>query len=146
MGSKKASHKLKFHQKVKGDEKPRIHNQKPPKKKAATVSLKSPDFSILPKFERSFWIGPPGEQEPSAELKSVRKGLGVLVRGQLTLCPPPIVGINDDSLPTHFKQVFDALELKVPSPIQQQCWPCILAGANVLAIAPTGSGKDSILN
>ena len=124
------------------------------KKKAKTTSddngismqniaktLPTPDFSGLPPFVRCHWKGDKGEDPPGDALKTLRKSIGVLVRGNLQLCPPPIVDINSSSLPVAFSKVFLQLGLTKPSPIQMQCWPAALSGANVLAIAPTGSGK-----
>jgi len=91
-----------------------------------------------------------------------RKSIGVVVKGPsslMKLCPPPALEITSKGLPllfsTFFNQALPAsnnnnnnnnnngnLGSKAkPSPVQSQCWPVALNGVNVLAIAPTGSGK-----
>lgn len=45
------------------------------------------------------------------------------------------------SLPTCFHQCMRKLGFHTPTPVQQRCWPVCLASRDVLAIAPTGSGK-----
>lgn len=97
--------------------------------------------TVYPPFQRQFWAGPRPESEPSEELKIQRKGLGVLVKGKYDLCPPPVVSINDPLLPGTFRSVFEASKFASPTPVQSQCWPAILCGANVLCISVTGSGK-----
>lgn len=104
--------------------------------------LPKQDFSCLGSFQKSFWTGPPGEDPPSEALKSQRKALGVLCRGLLAGCPPPILdGITSTGLPPSFAEFFKYVSLKTPSVVQKQCWPAALAGLNILGIAPTGSGK-----
>jgi len=105
------------------------------------ASLPPPKFSNLPTFSKSHWTGAPGEVQPSEELKTQRKDIGVLVKGNLQLCPPPVTTLHDTYLPAAFSQIFHSLGLSTPSPIQMQCWPAALCGANILAVAPTGSGK-----
>ena len=105
------------------------------------TNIPTPDFSKVLPFVRSHWLGPPGEDPPGEELKSLRKSIGVKIRGNLSLCPSPILDIHDANLPAAFSKAFQQLGLTKPSPIQSQCWPAALAGANVLSIAPTGSGK-----
>ena len=92
-------------------------------------------------FHKSFWTGPPGEDPPSETLKAQRKTIGVLCRGLLAACPPPIDSITSCGLPPSFAEFFKHASLKKPSVVQQQCWPAALAGLNILGIAPTGSGK-----
>jgi superfamily II DNA/RNA helicase len=103
--------------------------------------LPEPDFSELQPFERCFWTGAAGQDPPSDDLKEIRKAIGVNVRGLLDQCPPPVATVPSDHLPDCFSAIFAQLKLARPSPIQQQCWPAILAGANVLGLSPTGSGK-----
>lgn len=144
--------------------------KKKSKSKHDTLSSSSfitPDFENLSQTRNAFWDGAHGEDPPSESLKETRKGLGILVRGELRLCPQPVETVDDKNLPVHFSQVFKSLGFDKPSPIQKQCWPgtvdyiieiyfflcnlisllplmlmlAILMGANVLGIAPTGSGK-----
>ena len=109
--------------------------------KITAESLPSPDFSGLQPFSKSFWTGPAGEESPSDELKELRKSIGVNVKGQLQQCPPPALTAASAGLPAAFASSFDKLKMTTPSAVQMQCWPALLAGANVLALAPTGSGK-----
>ena len=105
------------------------------------VALPPPDLTQFKPFSKAHWSGNPGEDPPSEELKTQRKEIGVLVKGNLLLCPPPIITLHDAFLPPAFSKIFHSLGLSIPSPIQMQCWPAALAGANILALAPTGSGK-----
>ena len=108
---------------------------------APLVPLPPANFSTLKDFTKSHWGGEAGEDPPSEKLKTLRKEIGVLVKGNLLLCPPPVLTLHDEYLPAPFSKVFHSLGLSTPSPIQMQCWPAALAGANILALAPTGSGK-----
>ena len=92
-------------------------------------------------FAKNFWSGAVAEAPPSEELKALRKSLNVNVKGALQCCPPPIHTITCNGLPVSFKTVFDRVQYQSPTAIQKQAWPAILAGSNVLGIAPTGSGK-----
>lgn len=47
----------------------------------------------------------------------------------------------DDRLPDLFRRYCTARELEEPTPVQAQCWLPALRGTNVIASAPTGSGK-----
>ena len=99
------------------------------------------DFSNLIGFKKIFWTGSPGQDPPGEELKLHRKQLGVICKGQLGSCPPPLLSINDGGLPSSFSEFFKYVSLCEPSLVQKQCWPAVLAGLNVLVVAPTGSGK-----
>eukprot|EP01035_Chromulina_nebulosa_P025748 gene25748-33627_t len=103
-------------------------------------------------FVRSFWKGPVGEKEPSEDLKRKRKEIGVVVKPfskqksyeenyLLEKCPAPIKSVGDMHMPDIFKSILKELSISTLTTVQQQCWPAILSGANLIAIAPTGSGK-----
>lgn len=101
-----------------------------------------PKFDNLIPFRKVFWDGVPGEGSPSEELKQLRKSIGVVAKGNLSLCPPPVARMDCRGLPSSFQMVFKTLSQHVnPTIVQRQCWPAALSGANILAIAPTGSGK-----
>ena len=77
------------------------------------------------------------------ELKLARKSIAVVVKGG---CPAPLANdFLDPRLPACFAQFFGSPQNRnrffEPTPVQRQCWPAILDGADVLGIAPTGSGK-----
>ncbi len=105
------------------------------------AKIPKPDYSHAAPIAKQFWKGDPGEENPSDELKELRKSIGVLVKGTLSLCPPPVLALDARGMPESFQKVFKYLSLSTPSAVQKQCWPAALAGSNVLGIAPTGSGK-----
>ena len=125
-----------------------VHMDKDKKKQRKDPSVEvdfskipKPDYSYVGPIKKSFWEGESAQASPSDELKELRKSLGVLVKGTLSLCPPPIVSLDQVGCPDCFRLVFKYLSLSAPSAVQKQCWPAALAGSNVLGIAPTGSGK-----
>lgn len=100
------------------------------------------DLEGLPSFQRNFWTGPVPEADGMDSLKATRKSLGILVKGPGSdMCPPPISTVTDAGIPTSFAAAFTKLRLSVPTLVQMQSWPSMLAGNNLLCIAPTGSGK-----
>lgn len=118
----------------KGNEKKNSHVQ--------TNIYKSPNKSwSKATFKTNFWPGPAGEENPSDELKELRKLNGILARNNLDKCPPPVTTLDDDQLPSLFRDYCCNQSISIPSAVQMQTWPAALNGANVLAIAPTGSGK-----
>lgn len=103
----------------------------------------------LAPFTRAFW--PEGNgwtrggaaedgEVVSAECKKARKSIGVVVRGAAV--PPPIMTVTDKRLPkqirTYIKKV---TAFERPTSVQAQAWPAVLSGADVVAVAPTGTGK-----
>ena len=140
----KRTTKRKLTRKKKGDEidtTPRVQKHANPLSIRKSADQLKTDFSGAAPFERRFWKGVGGEEQPSDELKTARKDIGVLVKGNLPECPAPVSSLTDESLPASFAKVCAAQNITAPSIVQKQCWPAILYGANVLGIAPTGSGK-----
>lgn len=112
-------------------------------------STLKPQILIAPKsfpdirYKKTFWLGTPGDDEPSTEVKEQRKNLGILVKGKrLSLCPPPLTEVSEVGLTPECKKLLTSLNIIKPSVIQMQAWPAILSGSDVLGIAPTGSGKS----
>ena len=130
------------------DDQPKLKPTKAQKKEHTTGSqfsnLQTRKTAPPPLWSKSivkkFWTAELSDHI-SDDLKSVRKGLGILVKGDAVKCPPPITSLEDSSLPNSFKDILGKLNITQPSTIQMQSWPAILAGCNVLGIAPTGSGK-----
>ena len=89
----------------------------------------------------SYWTGAAGEDPVSEELKALRKSLGVNVRENVGICPPPFENLNSNHIPPEMAKVLEALAFRDLTAVQRQCIPAILNGANLLGIAPTGSGK-----
>jgi superfamily II DNA/RNA helicase len=98
-------------------------------------------YTITDIIEKNLWNGVEGSNNPSDELKSQRKDLGIVIRGNLLGCPPPVTDVQDENLPALFRSVLSHFRIVRPTPIQMQCWPAVLSGTNVLSISPTGSGK-----
>jgi DEAD/DEAH box helicase len=109
--------------------------------------IKLPPFSNsdaikLQNFKRKFWSGPISSSIDEESLKSLRKSVGVLVKGEASSdCPPPIQSLKSDGIPQEFIDIFHLIGLNEPTTVQKQCWPALLNGNNILALAPTGSGK-----
>lgn len=139
----KRTSKRKITTKKKGDEvktTPKVEKSNPHALRKSADQLKT-DFADAEPFQRVFWKGASGEENPSEELKILRKEIGVLVKGRVGSCPPPVLTVSDEGLPKSFGKFCTAQNIFKPSVVQKQCWPAILNGANVLGIAPTGSGK-----
>ena len=87
----------------------------------------------------ALWLGeiPKLNQVPAPQLKLQRKNLGIRVSG--ASCPAPIEHVTDERLPM---DSFGGLwKYDAPTPIQRQLWPAALCGLDIMAVAPTGSGK-----
>eukprot|EP00041_Stephanoeca_diplocostata_P018773 m.396942 g.396942 ORF g.396942 m.396942 type:complete len:613 (+) comp21117_c0_seq7:188-2026(+) len=94
-------------------------------------------------FKKSFWpqAGDWSKAGPvSGPLKLARKALGIAVIG--TPIPGPVDGLDDQLLPKIFRDYTRRnATIRKPTPVQAQVWPALLAGVNVVGIAPTGTGK-----
>jgi superfamily II DNA/RNA helicase len=120
-------------------------------KKIKTKQISRNNISQIPKrtpsvwstnFQKNFWSSSTiAVPIISDELKLQRKSLGILVKGALASCPPPVISFDHPSYPDSFKKILSKANITTPTPIQMQCLPAILNGCNVLGISPTGSGK-----
>ena len=124
-------------------------NRDQPKRRSKAERARSRASPRTLPFERCFWRDLPapaptwrqqigGSAAREAALKATRKALAVVVKGD---CPPPIASAADPHLPPYFAAFFAEAGFDAPSQVQRQCWPAALTGADVLGIAPTGSGK-----
>ena len=108
-----------------------------PRIQRSAQPLNAPDHVVA-----SLWSGPGSESD---ETKLRRKALGVVVRGAAAQCPAPLeddVKWGDARLPQPLWRRAGAKLNEAPfTAVQRQAWPAALAGLDVLAVAPTGSGK-----
>ncbi|XP_065058835.1 uncharacterized protein LOC135686516 [Rhopilema esculentum] len=56
-------------------------------------------------------------------------------------CPGPILGFEESNLQTEIIEVLKHRSILIPTPVQMQSLPIQLLGRDLIAIAPTGSGK-----
>eukprot|EP01038_Epipyxis_sp_PR26KG_P011026 gene11026-14807_t len=89
-------------------------------------------------FKKCFWIAL--ELDKDEDIKLIRKSIGVTVKGNIISCPPPLKSIAD-IYPFFSQNLFSHFKISEPTPVQNQCWPALLSGCNVIGISPTGSGK-----
>jgi len=53
----------------------------------------------------------------------------------------PWTDLAECGFPAHYIDALRTLRFREPTPIQMQAWPTGLSGKNIIAVAPTGSGK-----
>lgn len=84
----------------------------------------------------------PSTYEASAtqEASWARQERGIVVEGE-ALIPPPISSFSELSLSPDAISVLQSRGVTYPSAVQAQTLPCISQGRDVVALAPTGSGK-----
>uniref|UniRef100_A0AAV1V141 RNA helicase n=1 Tax=Peronospora matthiolae TaxID=2874970 RepID=A0AAV1V141_9STRA len=80
--------------------------------------------------------------EASAEQEAswVRQEQGIVVEGDHPI-PPPILSFDELALSPDAISVLRSRGVTTPSAVQAQALPCIFQGRDVVALAPTGSGK-----
>ncbi|DAZ97836.1 TPA: hypothetical protein N0F65_002506 [Lagenidium giganteum] len=88
------------------------------------------------------------KQKEKAEMTHLRRQMSIRVEG--TGVPNAIAQFNEMKLNKHQNQMravllknIEASEYKEPTPIQMQAIPSLVLGRDVLATAPTGSGKTA---
>ncbi|EEY66239.1 DEAD/DEAH box RNA helicase, putative [Phytophthora infestans T30-4] len=69
-----------------------------------------------------------------------RQERGIVVDGEDPI-PPPTHTFSDFSLPSDAISVLQSRGVTNPSAIQSQALPCVFQGRDIIALAPTGSGK-----
>lgn len=80
------------------------------------------------------------EDSARQEASWARQERGIAVEGEDPI-PPPIHSFSEISLSLDAIQVLQSRGVTTPSAVQAQALPCILQGRDVIALAPTGSGK-----
>lgn len=87
------------------------------------------------------------EDKAKAELKAFRKRLSIKISGSDP--PPPLESFHDIELEEnpHFRNILleniERSKYIDPTPVQMQALPILFAGRDILAAAPTGSGKTA---
>jgi len=88
-----------------------------------------------------------GEFKRQEDVNAFRNALQIKIRGDITDAPAPSSTFNGMNIHHGMKSVIlDNIEKsawKEPTPIQMQAIPALLAGRDLLAAAPTGSGKTA---
>lgn len=70
-----------------------------------------------------------------------REDHDIIIKGGTV--PWPMRSWSDSDMPFNMLQAVQALHYEKPTPIQMQAIPCGLAAKDLLALAPTGSGKSA---
>ncbi|KAE8878203.1 hypothetical protein PF003_g37728 [Phytophthora fragariae] len=80
------------------------------------------------------------EDSATQEASWARQERGIAVEGEDPI-PPPIQSFSTLSLCSTTISVLQSRGVMKPSAVQAQALPCVLQGRDVIALAPTGSGK-----
>ncbi|XP_047323334.1 DEAD-box ATP-dependent RNA helicase 41 [Impatiens glandulifera] len=84
---------------------------------------------------------------PNDQIESLRKKLGICVRGynsNMIGIPPPILSFSDcNNLPEKLLHNIEVSGYELPTPVQMQAIPAALNGKSLLVSAETGSGKTA---
>lgn len=104
--------------------------------------LKSVDHSkvdYIP-FKKNLYIVPRALANLSNDdLADLKGKFRIRVRGKGA--PAPVSSFEQCGLSERITKVMAKSDIQKPFPVQAQCIPCIMAGRDVIGIAPTGSGK-----
>lgn len=120
----------------------------PPSGRGASGSLASAEKWVdLPDFTKDLYLEHPFVSSGSeADAQAFRVSAGLVVRdapsqANRAACPKPTTSFETCAFPKYITSQLRALGFVSPTPVQAQAWPLLLSGRNLLAVAPTGSGK-----
>ncbi|XP_067617198.1 ATP-dependent RNA helicase p62-like [Eurosta solidaginis] len=103
------------------------------------ITLNSVDFSTVEPVEKNFYQEHPIVANRSAEeVQRFRDEHQISIRGD---APNPIQEFSEAYFPEYVMSEIHRQGYKAPTAIQAQAWPIAMSGANLVAIAQTGSGK-----
>eukprot|EP00501_MAST-03F_sp_TOSAG23-6_P001557 GSMAST32.ASY1.ANO1.1621.1 assembled CDS len=123
------------------------------KRKRATIAATLKSESIFSNVDSTVKlvsdsdIEKSAEDKAKAELKAFRKRLSIKISGSDP--PPPLESFHDIELEEnpHFRNILleniERSKYIDPTPVQMQALPILFAGRDILAAAPTGSGKTA---
>lgn len=98
--------------------------------------------SGVPEFRRNFYSEHPAVKAMTLEqAKEERRKRAIrILYPSEEEAPNPVLTFEQAAFPNNITALLDVL-FRVPTPIQSQCWPTILAGNDLVGIAETGCGK-----